>query len=246
MQNLICKILLAFFVMVLPTFTWAQNSESNNDLMLADSLFSAKKYTESFELYSSILTKDQQYSQGMLLKMAFIKEGLGDFSQALYYLNLYYSKTSDKRALRKMETLARQYELQGYQFSDMEFFQTIYKRFSIHIILALLSLALFTFSMILWQKKKQEHRPVASGILFVLVLAVLFGLINFGQERSKAIILTDQAYVRKAPSSGADVVGLIGKGNRVVVLSKEDVWVKITWDEKPVYIRESHLAEIES
>jgi hypothetical protein len=52
----------------------------------------------------------------MLLKMAFVKEGLGDYSNALYYLNLYYLKTYDKKVLKKMENLAERYhKLEGYE-----------------------------------------------------------------------------------------------------------------------------------
>lgn len=246
MQNLIYKILWALGLIIIPALSPAQSSDAAADLRLADSLFAAEKYTESLELYQHVLQDRQQYTPGMLLKMAFIKEGLGDYSEALYFLNLFYTKTSDKRALRKMEELARQHELQGYQFTDMEFFQTVYRRFYLHIILALFALSLFTFSFILWRKRRHGYRPVGGGIAFVLILGVLFALINFGQGREKAIIVTEQAYIRDAPSSGADVAGFIGKGNRVEIYGRNDVWVKIKWDNRPVYIRESHLAVIES
>ncbi len=246
MQNLFYKIVAGLLLMLSPLNFWGQTSTNTGNLQLADSLFAAGKYTESLELYESLLDQEEVYTEGMLLKMAFIKEGLGDYSQALYFLNLYYTKTSDKRALRKMETLANQYNLAGYQFSDLEFFRTVYKRYSLHIIAALLALALFTFSYIYRQKSTYARRPVLSGIFFVFLLALLFVIINFGQGYPKAIILSDEAYLRSAPSSGADVVGIIQKGDRVSVRKREDVWVKITWDDQMVYIRESHLAEIES
>jgi uncharacterized protein YgiM (DUF1202 family) len=62
------------------------------ELVKADSLFEQKKYTESFDLYEQILDEEQLASPKMLLKMAFIKEGLGDYSRALYFLNVYYQK----------------------------------------------------------------------------------------------------------------------------------------------------------
>ena len=261
MQNLIYKILRAsqslklslnlgwFFGLILSLFLagplHAQNSSAQEDLLLADSLFAAGKYTESFELYETILRSHQQLSQGMLLKMAFIKEGLGDFSQALYYLNLYYANTSDKRALRKMEELARQHQLQGYQFTDLEFFRTFFQRFNLHIIFGLVATALFIFSLIVWQKRR-GLQPVGTGVVFVLLLGLLFTVINFGRGDNRAIILTDQAYLREAPSSAADVVGIIGKGHRVQVYRQNDVWVKIKWEDRKVYVRENHLARIES
>ncbi|MGB3465691.1 MAG: hypothetical protein WBA74_10490, partial [Cyclobacteriaceae bacterium] len=59
-------------------------ADPGDRLTTADSLFQAKKYTESFELYEQIIVEDMAYSPAMLLKMAFIKEGLGDYSNALY------------------------------------------------------------------------------------------------------------------------------------------------------------------
>src|SRR4051812_48821245 len=75
----------------------------------ADSLFDSKKYIESFEIYHQILDSSDQYSPRMLKKMAFIKEGLGDYTSALYYLNLFYSSNPDNEVLKKMEELGLKY-----------------------------------------------------------------------------------------------------------------------------------------
>ncbi len=244
MQNLFYKILISTGLISINFSLYGQMDGSISTLNLADSLFHQEKYTESLELYETILNEEQLYSSGMILKMAYVKEGLGDYSGALYLLNLFYSKTSDKRALRKMEELAKKHDLYGYQFTDTEFFRTIYKKYHLHIIASLGIFALFVFSTILYQKRRRKHRPMIAGVFFVFILATLFGLINFGQGRNRAVVLTDQVYLRVGPSSGANVAEIIGKGHRVVV-SKKDVWVKIHWNDRPLYIRESHLGIIE-
>lgn len=246
MQNLFYKILIPTGLVCIAFPSFGQTDNPLATLELADSLFSEEKYTESLELYELILNEEQLYSSGMILKMAYVKEGLGDYSDALYLLSLFYSKTSDKRALRKMEELAQKHNLNGYQFTDTEFVRTLYKKYHFHIIASLTVFALFVFSTILYQRRRQQHRPLIAGVFFVLILAVLFGLINFGQGRDRAIVLTDQVYLRDGPSSGANVAEIIGKGHRVVIVSKKDVWVKIHWNDRPLYIRESHLGIIES
>lgn len=246
MQNLFYKILVSSGLLCLSFSIFGQSNSPISALELADSLYSQEKYTESLELYEDILDQNEQYTSGMLLKMAFINEGLGNYSEALYLLNLFYFKTPDKRALRKMEELAKKHSLNGYQFTDMEFFRTVYKKYHYHIVASLATIALFVFSLILYQKRRDQHRPMFAGILFVLILTVLFGLINFGHGRDRAIVLSDQAYLRAGPSSGANVTEIIGKGHRVEVVSKKDVWVRINWNNRPVYIRESHLGMIES
>lgn len=245
-QNQLGKFLVSMGFLLICYPLSAQTSDPAATLKLADSLFTHEKYTESLELYEMILNEDQLYSPGMLMKMAFIKEGLGEYSEALYLLNLFYAWTSDKRALRKMEELAEEHHLYGYKFNDMEFMRTIYKRYHLPIIATLTAFSLFVFSFILYQKRHGKHRPVSAGILFVIILAVLFGLINFGQGRDRAIVLTDQAYLRIGPSSGANVAEIIEKGHRVEIVSQKDVWIKINWNDRPLYIRESHLGIIES
>ena len=245
-QNLLYKFLCTAGILLVFPSLYAQTSDPDSALQLADSLFAQEKYTESLELYETILKEEELYSPGMLMKMAFIKEGLGEYSEALYLLNLFYAKTSDKRALRKMEELARQHQLNGYKFNDLEFFRTTYKRYHKLIIAVLASFSLFVFSFIMYQKRRGRPRPVSSGILFVMILAVLFILINFGQGRDRAVVLTDRAYLRIGPSSGANVAEIIEKGHRVEVVSQKDVWIKINWNNRPLYIRESHLGIIES
>ena len=245
-QNLLGKFLTTASLLWLILPLSAQTGDPDVTLQLADSLFAQEKYTESLELYEILLNEDQLYTPGMLMKMAFINEGLGDYSKALYLLNLFYAKTTDKRALRKMEELAKQHHLYGYKFDDLEFFRTIYQRYHMHIIGALGACSLFMFSFILYQKRRGHHRPVSAGILFVMILGLLFVLINFGQGRDRAVILTDKAYLRTGPSSGANVAEVVAKGHRVEILSHKDVWVKINWNDRPLYIRESHLGMIES
>src|SRR5689334_22771820 len=63
----------------------------------ADSLFRARQYSQSFELYKAIL-EQHYYSPAILLKMAYIQEGLGHLGRSMYYLNLYYQATDDKQA----------------------------------------------------------------------------------------------------------------------------------------------------
>ncbi|MBK7650109.1 MAG: hypothetical protein IPJ20_04215 [Flammeovirgaceae bacterium] len=53
-----------------------------------------------------MLYESGRYTPAMLLKMAYIQEGLGRISQSIYYLQLYYKATNDEQALSKIEELA--------------------------------------------------------------------------------------------------------------------------------------------
>ena len=220
----------------------AQSSEAN--LKMADSLFSQQKFTESFDIYKTLLETRQQSSPQMLLKMAFIKEGLRDYSKALYYLNLYYLQTTDKKVLKKMEELATSHKLSGYEYSDWEFFMMLYRKYNTYLTYFLLALAVLFFSIIFRQKRKYDKKPVATGLLLTFTLAVLFYHINFSDSYNRGIIVQTDAYLMDAPSSGADLVRIIDKGHRVKVIDKKDVWVEIEWEGNIAYIRENNIATL--
>ena len=217
---------------------------SKEKLSLADSLFNERKYTQSFELYEEIQQVDKKASAAMLLKMAFIKEGLGDFSEALYYLNLYYLKTYNKRVLKKMENLAEQNKLSGYNYDDAEFFLNIYHQYQMKIDLLVFALVLFIFALLVYQKRKNKTVALFPRILFMFFLLLILLVNNFGRERSKAIVTNSNVYLMKGPSPGADVIDVISEGHRLKILGKDDVWVKVSWNDHDAYIKSINLKPI--
>ena len=239
MQSIASKITVAVITYVFFSTQASYNQGVTSKLDQADSLFDSKKYTESFELYQSILIEGQA-TPGMLLKMAFIKEGLGSYSQALYYLNIYYLKTANKRVLTKMGELAKEHNLEGYQYSDLEFFKTLLLKYYNFYLAVIGFIIIGLLALLIFQKRKQK--PVtAIGIGMVLTLALMFYMINFATWTSKGILVSDDTYIMNAPASGAELVAIVNDGHRVPVLGKTDVWYKIEWDGEPAYIREGNL-----
>lgn len=227
----------------LPFFTMAQ-SAAQQSLDVADSLFEAKKYTESFDIYDSLLNDVKASSPAMLLKMAFIKEGLGDFSNAEYYLNLYYLRTSDIRVLQKMKELAEANSLTGYDYSDFNHIQTWFYKYFDYVMYLLLALAVLLLAITYHQKFKLGNNGLASGIFLVLILAILFSTLNFGRNYKQAIIGQNNTYLMSGPSAGAEVLEIIDKGHRVSIKETQDVWVRIEWDDKEAYVKSDKIKRI--
>lgn len=237
--------LFIIFLILFITFSFsAFCNTANEKLMLADSLFAQKKYTQSFELYEDIQRSDNKATPAMLLKMAFIKEGLGDFTNALYYLNLYYLKTYNKRVLKKMENLADQNQLAGYNYDDAEFFLNLYHQYQLQVDLLISSLILLYFAFLIYRIKTNKMPSKLPQLVFVCFLIGLFLINNFGREKPKAIVIAGSTYLMQGPSPGADVVDVIGKGHRVEILGKDDVWTKIAWNDQVAYIKEINLRSV--
>lgn len=241
------KFLISLFILIF-SFTTNSFSEDYNsaktELNLADSLFQANKYTQSFELYDKILQTQHFYSPAMLLKMAFIKEGLSDYTQALYYLNLYYQSSSHKRVLKKMEKLAEAHKLSGYDYDDIEYFQFVYKKNKWHIVgtLVAIAMALLIWAIIKKGKENFNYKPFGITVAVLLILAVF--LLNFSPQMEKGIISASVTHVMDGPSPGAHVVDIISKGHRVDIQGHDDVWVEITWNDKKAFVNQNNLKEV--
>ena len=180
----------------------------------------------------------------MLLKMAFIKEGLGDYTNALYYLNLYYLKTYNKKALKKMENLAEQNKLSGYNYDDVEFFLNLYYQYQLQIDLLVAGLMFMFFGILIYQKRTKKLSPGLPRVVYICLLLTLLIINNFARERTKAIVTASEAYLMKGPSPGADVVEVISQGHRVDILDQDDVWVKISWNEEEAFIKAFNLKPV--
>lgn len=243
-QNQKPKLFILFLAYFISCSFSAFCNSPKEKLILADSLFAQKKYIQSFELYEDIQNYDQKASSAMLLKMAFIKEGLGDYTDALYYLNLYYLKTYNKKALKKMENLAKQNKLSGYNYDDVEFFLNIYHQYHLQINFLIVGMVFMFFGILYYQKKTNKDKAGLPGIIYISVLLVMLIINNYGREHKKAIITSSGVHLMKGPSPGTDVIDVISEGHRVDILGQDDVWVKISWNDHIVYIKSFNLRPV--
>lgn len=243
-QNGITKLLILFLLCFISCSFTAYCESPSQKLFISDSLFAQKKYTQSFELFDDILKTDKKTSPAMLLKMAFIKQGLGDYTNALYYLNLYYLKTYNRKVLKKMEDLADQNKLVGYNYDDVEFFLNIYHQYQLQFNALVILLILIFFGLIYYQKRNGASKSSFPGIVYILLLLVLLFINNYGREHSKAIIISPLVYLMDGPSPGANIVEVVSNGHRVDIFEQDDVWVKIAWRDKFAYVKSFNLKRI--
>jgi hypothetical protein len=235
------------FILTALALTCFQSAYSQNysaALKTADSLYQQKRYTQSFEHYQQLL-KNKKYSPAMLLKMAYIQEGLKNIGQALYYLNLYFLATNDKAALEKMEELADQYNLEGYKTSDTDRALTFYHDYYNYISYALAALILLLLTIIVYTRRKLQQRPIA-GVIFISVFIIAFFIhVNYGRSLQTGIITRANTFIMDGPSPGASLVVIVGDGHRVEVIGKKDVWFKIRWNGEVAYVKQNALLPIQ-
>lgn len=242
-QNQSIKIVFTF-ALCLSNMLYAEKvcaQQQNNQLLQqADSLFEAQQYTESFRLYEQLYREAAVASPAMLLRMAFIQEGLGEYSHALYYLNEYYLMTFDEEVLSKISSLSEEHNLRGYDFSDIDYIRGFLKQYQYLMIFLLIALAMAGIAYFVL-RPGLSSRPYGFGISYLLILALLFYLTNFPVMPDYGIIVDSNTYLMTAPSAGADVLSVIPEGHRVRVSGQEDVWARIEWDGQSAYVRQDNL-----
>lgn len=243
MQRPFLKFLVAFAVLCLYNFHSSSAQISSFRLQTADSLFLAKRYTQSLEHYEEIL-RQRQYSPAMLLKMAYIHEGLNQIGPAMYYLNLYQIATNDKSVVTKMDELAENFDLEGYETTDQDRFWSFYLDNHLYISIAFAAFAILLLSVMYHTRFKRHTRPITPGIALLVLTVALFIHQQYGSDRSRGIISASAAYLMDGPSAAASVIDVVGDGHRVEVLGKKDVWLKIRWDDDIAYVKENALRPV--
>lgn len=237
LQTRILKILVTipFFFFCLAAYAQSQK------IRQADSLFRAKQYTQSLEIYQSQF-KAGEYSPAMLLKMAYIQEGLGRIGQTLYYLKLYQIASDDDQALQKIEELAAKFRLTGYDSNDASrLWQWIDKR--ITLVQLGLALAILAISYLMFRGRKKEPRPWLAAVVIILISTSVLYLNNF-YGSDFVIVNNDHTYLMAGPSAGAPVAGILTEGNQLQLLGHQDVWLKVKWNEKTVYVKNNSVLQV--
>src|SRR5690606_32112953 len=120
MQKLQQFFLTKFAILLLALLQSFNCQADNQSLVEADSLFKSKNYQEAQVLYESILNQDHSYSPAMLLKMAFISEGMGDFSKTILYLSKYYDHHPNPQIPNKIKELTNQTSQNDYSVTDWQ------------------------------------------------------------------------------------------------------------------------------
>lgn len=216
----------------------------NPELNRADSLFSARKYTQSLSIYEKIYAETNEATPAMLLKMAYSNEAMENLGNSMLYLHDYYRLTGDEDVLDKMDALASVNGLEGYKPSEFEKVKKVVDDFKVQIIGILFALALLILGMM--YRKIQKHKTKSPSLILSLaiVLAIIFYVVNLNTNKTNALIMQNNAYLMTGPSAAAELIEVVGQGHKVEVIGKKDIWYEIKWRGQRAYIRENNLKEL--
>ena len=227
-------------VVLLAIFSFSNRIISKNlSLNKADSLFNLKIYTEAKLIYDSLYFKESLYSESMLLKMALIEEGLENYEKSIYYLSQYQSINNNESSEIKIQKIANNYDLKGYEKNDFDYLQNILKENRIIIIYSLLLLILLIFVINIYRILKSKKAPTLLPTFYVISILFLL-IININLPKS-GIVYFENTFIMEKPSSGSNLYQIVKKGDKLKIIGEESVWYKIKINETEKYIRKKNI-----
>ena len=215
-----------------------------SDLEIADSLFLNQEYTSAFRIYDSLYTEGQA-SEAMVLKMAMISEGSGDFPKALFYLSQFQRLHGGEEVEKKIQEIATEHELEGYDYGDLAFIQkTFFDYFN--LIVSVVFLGTLFFGSVLAFRVFSRKDKSASDLLMALLFGVgLYVLIFVKNDRPhEGIVMIPKGYLMEGPAAGSEVIEEVKPGEKFRVMGRTDYWLEVERGEKKGYLRANQVWEI--
>ena len=141
--------------------------------------------------------------------------------------------------------MAKLHELKGYELSDFNFLILFYKQYSGFLVALLMILAIYIFVILFIKKYKSNYIPINQKVFLIIYLFGVGLLLNLPDKYHQGIINHDGVLLRLEPSSAAPIEVRVDKGNRLNVLGGSDIWRRVIWNDKFLYLKESDIWLVE-
>lgn len=239
----ITRIFLTKFIIFFITFLQSFNCQADiNKLNKADSLFSNQAYQEAYVIYEDLLQNEDAHSPAMLLKMAFIAEGTGDFSKASFYLAKYYDENPNPRVITKIKTLTEQNTLVGYELTDRDRFLKFLTDVQSELTAVFAFLLIVSLILLMVYNKNVIRPKYYLPTIFLLVL--VFVANNFLSGPKTGIVTGSPTLVMDKPTAGGKLIKVVDPGHRVVIKSSKDIWYEVKWGDRKAYVKKESVTRL--
>ncbi|MBN8826068.1 MULTISPECIES: hypothetical protein [Spirosoma] len=234
------RLKISLFFCLLSVTALAQTALTDS-LHRADSLFARGNYAHAAYLFEMALAEGHTATDPILLKLASIYEQQNDIPRLLYYLDVYFDRHPDDAVLRRMNEIARANNLSGYETDDLNYFYLFYRKYGIYFLLFLLIPAGYVFSVLILKVIRKEEIPTRQKWIVFLYLFLLLIFTNLPEGVQSGITSHDRVLLRTDPSAAAPVVEVIGRGHKLNILGKKDIYLRILWHNELYFIRRDNV-----
>ncbi|PSL30574.1 SH3 domain-containing protein [Dyadobacter jiangsuensis] len=230
-----------FLAFLMPDTAFCVNRK---ELKTADSLFAIARYAEAQTLYKKNFSLTEKNSQALLLKLAFLAEKTNNYTDCLFFLSKLALVQPSRHLFEKMDKLAKEQNLSGYEFDDYNYFIIFYRKYGDYIPILLLTLGTYIVVIMVTKTRRKEPILQIHKVSIIVYLLALLGILNVPSLYQTCIIVNENTFLRDEPSSAAGVVDRVGKGHKLTIIGSVDHWDRVIWNNRIVYIRKSDLWNI--
>jgi hypothetical protein len=108
-----------------------------------------------------------------------------------------------------------------------------------------MTLGVYIFVILFIKKYKSEYIPLNQKVFFATYVFGVMILLNLPDKYHQGIINHDRVFLRLEPSSAAPIEITVDKGNKLNVLGGNDIWRRVIWNDKLLYLKESDIWLVE-
>jgi tetratricopeptide (TPR) repeat protein len=236
----IIKILILCLILAATGESYAVKTEKLDTLFKAgNNAYNQGLYDSAAAIYQTIL--NQGVESGELyynLGNAYFKAG--DIPSAILYYEkakklipndedvIYNLNIANSRIVDKIEKIPVMFYKKWWNYFYNMFSDNTWALFSL---ITFAILVLFVGMFILGQTAKTKRIAFFSGLLFLFLTAVSFGMASqkyyYGKSHTEAIVFIPTVTVKSSPSANSVDLFVIHEGTKVSILDKVDNWVKI-------------------
>ncbi len=222
-------------------FTVKSLAAENHTLKYADSLFVIGQFQNAKDIYLEQSRMEKFVNPNILLKLAYIYEKEGDYTQSLFCLSKVSKHEPNVALFEKMASMGEVHHLTGYDFNDFTYFTIYFKRYGFLVYFVLVLFGAYILRIMFMKRKLNERIRPFHRWFFAAYLIVLLIVFNWTEFLHYGIIRENPTFLRSYPSSASPAVQEFNKGHKVPVLFGIDQWRLIWWNNKFVYVRADAL-----
>jgi tetratricopeptide (TPR) repeat protein len=246
------KLLFLFHLITLPIcalhaekkidfFSAATESSAPKQGQRADSLFEQGRYEAALPLYRAQVWQQQRVSARLLLRLAYAEHQQAHYAAELLYLNMALARQPRLSTWRQLAALAQRQRLVGYPTTWQQEVRVQLLRYYYPVLQSLLTVAVLVAVGLLLRRRTGRSTWLAYGFYLLVTGAYFYWL----RPVPNGIVARHGVALMAGPGAGAAWLSTAAPGDRLPVLGRQDIWLRVRWQERVAYVRAADAFIIE-
>jgi len=217
-------------------------SATPDQLRAGDSLFALSQYAAAVPRYRALVWRGQQVSGQVLLRLAFAQHQLGHYAAEVLYLNLAQARQPRLGTWRQLVGLAQRQRLVGYPATWQQEARVQAQRYYYPGLQALLGGAVVAAIALTLRRGRTSRGAWLTYGAYLLATGTYLALLRPGPV---GIVTSEAPALMAGPSAGATCLSRAAPGDRLPVLGRQDIWLRVSWQEREAYVRGTDVLVVE-